>query len=83
MFRIVRAELDGDGRIVARLPLQPAYDLWEDAIALAEFDASRCEDDYDYDNEYECWWGRENGRCYRFLIEQETMAEQVGFSVAA
>jgi hypothetical protein len=26
---------------VARWPLQPLYDLWDDAMALAEFDASR------------------------------------------
>jgi hypothetical protein len=70
MFQIVRLELDRDGRVVARRPLQPSYDLWEDAMALAEFDASRCAGAYGYDDARDCWWARENGRSYRFLIEQ-------------
>ena len=70
MFQIVRLELDRDGCVIARRPLQPTYDLWDDAMALAEFDASRCAGAYGYDDERECWWARENGRNYRFLIEQ-------------
>src|ERR1700680_4159256 len=46
MFQIVRVELNRDGQVVARRPLQPLYDLWDDAMALAEFDASRCAGDY-------------------------------------
>ena len=45
MFQIVRVELNPDGHVVARRPLQPLYDLWDDAMALAEFDASRCAGD--------------------------------------
>jgi len=70
MFQIVRLELDGGGGVVARRPLQPPYDLWEDAMALAEFDASRCAGAYGYDEACECWWARENGRSFRFVIEQ-------------
>jgi hypothetical protein len=33
MFRIVRVELGRDGHVVARWPLQPLYDLWDDAMA--------------------------------------------------
>jgi hypothetical protein len=40
MFQIVRLELDDNGNVIARQPLQPPYELWEDATALAEFDAS-------------------------------------------
>lgn len=42
MFQIVRLELDRNGHVVACRPLQPLYELWDDAMALAEFDASRC-----------------------------------------
>jgi hypothetical protein len=64
MFQIVRTELDGNGHVVGRQPLQPPYDLWEDAMALAEFGASRCEGDYGYDEEHQCWWARDKGRNY-------------------
>jgi hypothetical protein len=70
MFQIVRLELDRDDRVVARRPLQPPYELLEDAMALAEFDASRCAGAYGYDGELECWWAQDNGRRYRFLIEE-------------
>jgi hypothetical protein len=33
MFQIVRTELNGNGRVVGRQPLQPPYDRWEDAMA--------------------------------------------------
>jgi hypothetical protein len=70
MFQIVRMELGRDGRVVARRPLQPLYELWDDAVALAEFDASRCAGDYGYDEQYDGWWARDGGRNYRFVIEQ-------------
>jgi hypothetical protein len=69
MFRIVRLELDESGNVIARQPLQPLYELWEDAAALAEFDASRCTGEYGYDNKYECWCARDAGRSYRFVVE--------------
>lgn len=69
MFQIVRMEFDGDGVLVARRPLQPLYELWDDAMALAEFDASRCAGDYGYDEQYDGWWARERDRLYRFAIE--------------
>ena len=69
MFQIVRMEFDGDGVLVARRPLQPLYELWDDAMALAEFDASRCAGDYGYDEQYDGWWARERDRLYRFVIE--------------
>ena len=70
MFQIVRTEVDCNGHVVVRQPLQPPYDLWEDAMALAELDASRCEGDYGYDAEKACWWARENGRHYHFAVER-------------
>ena len=70
MFQIVRVELNSDGHAVARWPLQPLYDLRDDAMALAEFDASRCAGDYGYDAKHDCWWARDAGRHYRFVVEQ-------------
>jgi hypothetical protein len=82
MFQILRTEVDGNGHVVGRQPLRPPYDLWEDAMALAEFDASRCEGDYGYDEEHACWWARDNGRNYRFAIEPVAPADQVGVPIA-
>jgi hypothetical protein len=76
MFQIVRMEFNHAGQLVARRPLQPLYELWEDAMALAEFDASRCAGDYGYDEQYEGWWARERERHYRFVIEQVVPASR-------
>jgi hypothetical protein len=54
MYQIVRLEVDCKGHVTGRQLLRPPYDLWEDAMALAEFDASRCEGDYGYDAEKAC-----------------------------
>jgi hypothetical protein len=79
MFQIVRVELNPDGHVVARRPLQPLYDLWDDAMALAEFDASRCAGDYGLlpdpppfagEGTGEGWWAHDDGRTFRFVIEQ-------------
>jgi hypothetical protein len=51
-------------------------------MALAEFDASRCDGDYGYDEEHACWWTRDNGRNYHFAIEPAAPADQAGVSVA-
>jgi hypothetical protein len=69
MFQIVRLELNQNSDVIARQPLQPPYELREDAMALAEFDASRCAGDYGYDAEHECWCATDVGRRYRFVIE--------------
>jgi hypothetical protein len=73
MFQIIRVELSRDGQVVARRPLQPLYDLWDDAMALAEFDASRCAGDYGAlpdSGPLVGWWADDNGRTFRFVIEQ-------------
>jgi hypothetical protein len=51
-------------------------------MALAEFDASRCDGDYGYDEELVCWWARHNGQNYHFAIEPVAPADQEGVSVA-
>jgi hypothetical protein len=72
MFQIVRVELNRDGQVVARSLLQPLYELLDDAMALAEFDASRCAGDYGYDAHHDGWWARDGGRFYRFVVEEVT-----------
>ena len=56
MFQIVRLALDDNGEIDARRPLQPLFELREDAMAMAEFDASRLWGDYGCDDERDGWW---------------------------
>src|SRR5262245_31997561 len=76
MFQIVRLALDDNGEVTACRPLQPCFELWEDAIAMAEFDASRLWGDYGCDEERDCWWATDTrGRKYRFVIEQVRPAD--------
>ena len=69
MFQIVRLELNDNGDVIVRRPLQPSYELWEDAMALAEFDASRCTGEYGYDRKHDCWCAKDADRSYRFVAE--------------
>jgi hypothetical protein len=70
MFQIVRLELDDNGEVAVRRPLQPLFELREDAMAMAEFDASRLWGDYDCDEARDCWWATDaHGRKYGFVVE--------------
>src|SRR5262245_26987357 len=70
MFQIVRLALDDNGEVNARRPLQPLFELREDAIAMAELHASRLSGDYGCDEERDCWWATDaRGRKYRFVVE--------------
>jgi hypothetical protein len=76
MFQIVRLALDDQGEVVARRPLQPLFELREDAMAMAEFDASRLWGDYGRDEERDCWWATDAlGRKYRFVVESAACAD--------
>jgi len=76
LSQIVRCILADNGEVTLREPLQPLFELWEDATAMAEFDSSRLSDDYGYDEARECWWGSDSrGRMYRFEVEQVAAAE--------
>jgi hypothetical protein len=68
-FQIVRLELNESEQVIARKPLQPLFELRGDAMALAEFDAGRCDGEFDYDAERDCWWARDAGCTYRFIVE--------------
>jgi hypothetical protein len=51
MFQIFFSELDGDGKVVVHWPAQPLYELREDAVAIAEFDALRFSAQGNYDRD--------------------------------
>jgi hypothetical protein len=71
MFQIVRIALDDSDNVIARRPLQPLFELRDDAMAMAEFDASRLWGDYGRDEERDCWWATDTrGGRYRFLVEE-------------
>jgi hypothetical protein len=70
-YQIIRIEIDSLDRIIAVTRKQPLFELEQDALALAEFDASRTGDDYGYDEEQNCWWAIDgSGRRVRFEIER-------------
>jgi hypothetical protein len=76
MFQIVRLELDDNGEVAARRPLQPLFELREDAMAMAEFDASRLWGDYGCDEARDCWWATDaHGRKYGFVVESVSATE--------
>jgi uncharacterized membrane protein len=76
MFQIVRCMIDERGEVAVRRPLQPLYELWEDALAMAEFDSSRLWGDYGYDEERNCWWASDPRGCmYRFEVEEVAAAD--------
>ena len=76
MFQIIRIMLDDHGRVLARWPLHPLFALRADAVAIAEFDASRLPGDCGYDEERDCWWSIDSyGHTCRFIIEQVASAD--------
>jgi hypothetical protein len=79
-FQLVRLELTETDDVIARRPLQPMFELRDDAMAMAEFDASRCHDECEYDPERDCWRARDSsGRTIRFIVE----SVEVDFDLAA
>jgi hypothetical protein len=76
MFQIVRCVLDENGVMIARRPSQPLFELWDDAVAMAEFDSSRLSGDYGYDEEHSCWWASDSrGQVHRFVVEEVTTVD--------
>jgi hypothetical protein len=52
------------------------FELREDAMAMAEFDASRLWGDYGCDDERDGWWATDARGCkYRFVIEPVAAAD--------
>jgi hypothetical protein len=70
VFQLVRLVLNERDQTVARVPLQPLFELRGDAMAMAEFSAARSNGDYSYDRERDCWWASDpSGRVIRFVVE--------------
>ena len=70
VFQLVRLVLNEKDQIVARVPLQPVFELREDAMAMAEFGAARSNGEFRYDSEHDCWCATDaNGRACRFVVE--------------
>jgi hypothetical protein len=71
VFQIVRLMLDENGDVIARRPLQPLFELRDDAMAIARIEASGLWGDYGYDEQQKCWWARDSrDRQYRFVGEE-------------
>jgi hypothetical protein len=70
MFQIVRLEISQSGSVVARQEAQPLFELQQDAMAMAEFEAARYYEQHEYDRENDCWTAcdRQN-RKIRFVVE--------------
>ena len=79
MFQIVLSELDQDGNLVARWGAQPLYDLEEDALAIAEFDALRLSEDGRLDTSGDCIHATD-GRGRTFRIEVNELPGLVEFA---
>lgn len=75
IFQLVKLVMDEAGLVIGRKETQPLFQLREDAMALAEFDAARAGDEYGYDADRDCWWAREGERLVLFVVEP--VAEQI------
>src|SRR5437667_4626414 len=70
-FQITRIEIDTRNSVIARQPTQPLFELEQDALALAEFDAARIGEDSGFDAEAHGFCTRlPNGLEVRFIVEE-------------
>ncbi len=75
-FQLIQLTSDSDGRVISRKETQPLFELRDDAMALAQFDAARMSEYYGYDADADCWWSRDGDQVVRFVVEpvREQMA---------
>ena len=70
-FQITRIEIDTRNSVIARQPTQPLFELEQDALALAEFDATRLGEDSGFDAATNGFWARlSDGLEVRFIVEE-------------
>ncbi len=70
LFQLVEIELNDSDQVIAETRTLPLFELHQDAMAMAEFAASRCHGDYGYDAEHDWWWAcRGTDRTSRFVVE--------------
>jgi hypothetical protein len=76
LFRLMRIELNEQNYAVTQTETRPLFELREDAVMMAEFEAARCGGDYGYNRDMDCWWSRDvNGRRYRFEVQAIATSE--------
>jgi len=74
-FQITRVETDAKNSVIARRPTEPLFELEQDALALAEFDASRAGDDCGFEPATNSFWARlPDGLEVRFVVEEIELA---------
>jgi hypothetical protein len=75
LFYLLRIELNEQDSVIAQTETQPLYELREDAMVMAEFEAARTHGDFGYNRERDCWWSCDaNGRRYRFEVHAVKVA---------
>ena len=76
LFQLVEVELDDKDQVIAETRTQPLFELHQDAMAMAEFAASRCSCDYGYDADKDCWWAcGYPTRMVRFVVQAVSALE--------
>jgi hypothetical protein len=74
-FQITRIEIDTRNSVIARQPTQPLFELEQDALALAEFDASRIGEDSGFEPATNSFWAKlSDGLEVRFVVEEIELA---------
>jgi len=69
VFQLVQLAIDETGLVISRKETLPLFELRDDAMALAQFDAARISDEYGYDADADCWWSRDGDQILRFVVE--------------
>lgn len=76
LYQIVRIERDSLDQVVAARPTQPLFELEQDALALAEFDALRTGEDCGFDESLNGWWAIDPaGRRMQFVVRSRDSAQ--------
>ncbi len=74
-FQITRLEIDARNSVIARQPTQPLFELEQDALALAEFDAARAGEDSGFEPTTNSFWAKlADGLEVRFVVEEIELA---------
>ena len=70
-FQITRIEVDTRNSVIARQPTEPLFELEQDALALAEFDAARLGEECGFDTELNGYRTQlSDGLEVRFIVEE-------------
>jgi hypothetical protein len=74
-FQITRIEIDARNSVIARQPTQPLFELEQDALAMAEFDAARAGEESGFEPATNSFWARlADGLEVRFVVEEIELA---------